>query len=134
MFLKSVLIRILKVLTFHLAHHPPEWQGKPIPHSIIRCLLGYIYTLSKHHVISQVSGLPKTPHALFPACFRKNTTGLFSTKYPPKFLLQQKNRYITQFQEKYHMRQLSVQRNQKFLLHRLRKHTGNSQRRHTKVQ
>ena len=36
-----------------------EWQREPIPHSIIHCLLGYIYTLSKHHMFSQVSTLPK---------------------------------------------------------------------------
>jgi hypothetical protein len=34
-----------------------KWQGKPIPYSVLHCLLGYIYTFSKHHMFSQVSAL-----------------------------------------------------------------------------
>ena len=54
-----------------------EWQGEPIPHSIIHCLLGYIYTLSKHHVFSQASTLAKHHIAFF---LQKNTMCLFISK------------------------------------------------------
>ena len=29
-----------------------EWQGEPMPHSFVPCLLGYTSTLSKHHMFS----------------------------------------------------------------------------------
>lgn len=48
----------------------------------------------------------QTLHALLPGSFQKNTMCLFSAKHP----------LITQFSEKRHMTQLSLQRNQKFLL------------------
>ena len=46
----------------------------------------------------------QTSHVLFPGSFQKNTMCLFSAKHP----------LITQFSEKRHMTQLSLQRNQKF--------------------
>jgi hypothetical protein len=94
-----------------------EWQGEPIPPSIIHCLLVYIYILSKHHVFSNTHS-SKT-HALFPGCFQKNTTiffFLFSAKHPLVCLLQQKHPLLRQFPEKHHITQLSLQRNQKFPL------------------
>jgi hypothetical protein len=36
-----------------------EWQSEVILHSVIHCLLGYIYTLSEHHMFSQESALAK---------------------------------------------------------------------------
>jgi hypothetical protein len=45
------------------------WQGEPIPYSIVHCLLGYIYTLSKHHTFSQASALAKHHIPLFQAAF-----------------------------------------------------------------
>jgi hypothetical protein len=39
-------------------------QGKPMPHSMAHCLLGYIYALSKHEVFSSVHS-SKNSHALF---------------------------------------------------------------------
>lgn len=46
-------------------------QGKPIPHSIIHCLLFYIYTLSKRHLFSQVATLRKYHMLFFQATSRK---------------------------------------------------------------
>jgi hypothetical protein len=46
-----------------------EWQGEPMLHSTTHCLLGYINTLSKHHIFYQQSTLAKhqiplsRPHA-----------------------------------------------------------------------
>lgn len=69
-----------------------EWQGKPVPHSIVHCLLGNIYTLPKHHMFSQASALAthhipfvqaaskKAPHVcsqqnILPhVCFRKTSS------------------------------------------------------------
>jgi hypothetical protein len=42
-----------------------EWQGEPMLHSVLHCLLGYIYTFSKHHMFSQVSALVKHYMPLF---------------------------------------------------------------------
>ena len=44
--------------------------------SIIHCLLGYIYTLSKYHVFPYVA--TKTSCALIPSSFYTNTICLFS--------------------------------------------------------
>jgi hypothetical protein len=41
-----------------------EWQGEPIPHRIVQYLLGYIYTLPKHYILSQASTAAKY-HMLF---------------------------------------------------------------------
>lgn len=48
-----------------------EQQGEPILHSSVHCLLGYIYPLSKHHVSTQASALPKYHMPLFQAASRK---------------------------------------------------------------
>jgi hypothetical protein len=74
------------------------WQGKLLPPSIVHCPLGYIYTLSKHHVFSQVSALAKHHTPLFQAASRKNTM----------CLLQQNHPLIRQFPEKYYMTQVIV--------------------------
>jgi hypothetical protein len=42
-----------------------DLQTIPIPHSIIHCLLGYIYTLSRHHMFSQTSSQSKYHMPLF---------------------------------------------------------------------
>jgi hypothetical protein len=69
-----------------------EWQGEPSPHSIVHCLLDYIYTLFKHQVFPQASiRSSKTSHILFLGSFQKDTMCLFSAKYLPTSLLQQKN-------------------------------------------
>ena len=60
-----------------------EWQGIPIPQSIIHCLLGYTYTLSRHHVFSQASALAEHHTAPFQAA---STTRLLSAKHPPTCL------------------------------------------------
>ena len=44
-----------------------ELQGEPIPHSIVHCLLGYIYNISKH----QSSALAKYHTSFFQAASRK---------------------------------------------------------------
>lgn len=83
-----------------------EWQGKPMPHSTVHCLLGYISTLSKHHVVSEASTLSK--HMLsFQAASRKTPCVCFSARHP----------LIKQFPKEHHMAQLSLQRNQKSPLH-----------------
>jgi hypothetical protein len=38
-----------------------EWQGVPMPSSIVHCLLGYIYISSKCHVSFYVSSTEKHP-------------------------------------------------------------------------
>jgi hypothetical protein len=86
-----------------------EVQREPIPHSVVHCLLGYIYTLSKHHVFSQESA-PAKHHMPFSQAASRKTRRLFSAKYPPTYLLQQKHPLIRQFPEKHHMAQLSLQR------------------------
>jgi hypothetical protein len=48
-----------------------DWQGEPIPHSIVHYRLGYTYALSKYHVFSQVSTLAKHHVPLFQAASRK---------------------------------------------------------------
>jgi hypothetical protein len=57
-----------------------EWQGEPIPHSvvviIVHCLLGYIYIFPSTHS-------SRASHALLPGSFQKTTTCLFSAKHPP---------------------------------------------------
>lgn len=59
-------------------------------HSVTHCLLGYTYTLSRHHVLSQTSSLAKHHVPLFLAASRKkNNTCLFSAKHPPMCLPQQ---------------------------------------------
>jgi hypothetical protein len=60
-----------------------EYQGKPMPYSIVHCLLGYIYLLCKHHVFPQAFNLAKLSHALFLGSFQKSITYLFSAKHPP---------------------------------------------------
>jgi hypothetical protein len=90
-----------------------EWQGEPMPHSITHYLLGYIYTPSKHHMLSHVSALVKHHIPFFPGSFQKNTICLFSAKHPATYLLQQKHPLIRQFPEKHHVTQSSLQRNQK---------------------
>jgi hypothetical protein len=42
-----------------------EWQGEPMTHRLVHCLLGYSYTLSKNHMFSQVSSLAKLHMPLF---------------------------------------------------------------------
>jgi hypothetical protein len=59
------------------------------------------------------AGSSKISHTHFPGCFQKNTTYLFLTKHHPTCLHQQKHPPIRQFPEKYHMTQLSLQKNQK---------------------
>ena len=83
----------------------------------------HLLSFQTSRVLSRIHS-NKTSRVLSPGIIQKYTMCLFPAKHP----------LIRQFPEKYHMTQLSFQRNQKFLLHRLRKHTGNSQRRHTKVQ
>ena len=83
-----------------------EWQGIPMPHRVVPCLLGYIYLLSKHHVFSQAFILAKH-HMLFIQAASRET---------PRVCSQQKHSLIRQFPEKHHMTQLSFQRNQKFPL------------------
>ena len=65
-----------------------EWQGEPIPQSIVHSLLGYIYTLSKYHLFSQASALEKHHMPPFQAAI-KNTMSLFLAKHPPTCVLQQ---------------------------------------------
>jgi hypothetical protein len=48
-----------------------EDQSMARPHCISHCLLGYIYTLSKHHVFSQASSLAKEHTPFFQAASRK---------------------------------------------------------------
>jgi hypothetical protein len=48
-----------------------EWQGKPIPSSIVHCILGYKSIFSKHHVLSQASALAKHHMPLCRVAFRK---------------------------------------------------------------
>lgn len=61
-------------------------KDKPVPHSVIYCLLGYIYKLSKHHMFPQVSTLAKY-HIPFFRRTQINTICLFSAKYPRLCLL-----------------------------------------------
>jgi hypothetical protein len=85
-----------------------EWQGEPTAHSIVHCLLGYVYILSKHHVFSQASVLAKYRMSLFQAASRKS----------PPICSQQKHPLIRRFPEKHHVAHLSLQRNQEFPLHK----------------
>jgi hypothetical protein len=48
-----------------------EWEGEPIPHSIVHSLLGYISTLSKHHMFSQTSALAQHHMPFSQAASRK---------------------------------------------------------------
>lgn len=48
-----------------------ELKGEPIPYRIFHCLLGYISTISKHHVFSQMSTLAKHGMLFFQAASRK---------------------------------------------------------------
>ena len=82
-----------------------KYQGKWMPYSIVCCLLGYIYTLWKHNVLSPATTLANISHALFPGCLQNNTTFFFSAKHP---LICSKT---------HHMTQLGLQRNQKFPPH-----------------
>jgi hypothetical protein len=66
--------------------------------TFIHCLLGFTYTLSKHHMPSQASAPAKTSHALLPDSFPKKTS------------------LIRQCPGKHHMTQMSLQRNQRFPL------------------
>ena len=93
-----------------------EWQGEPMPHSVVHCLLGYIYILSKYHVSSQAPAPAKHPMPLFQAASIK-TPCVCSQQCLPMCLLQQSIHSYDSFPEKYHMTQLSLQRNQKFPLH-----------------
>ena len=69
-----------------------QWQGEPMPNIIVHCLLGYTYTLSKHHVFSQASALANIT-CLFPRWLPEKNKNknrcLFSTKRIPTFLPQQ---------------------------------------------
>jgi hypothetical protein len=67
-----------------------EWQGEPIPHSTIHCLLGYIYPFQTSQVLSSVHS-SETSHSSFLGSFQKNTTCPFSAKHPPMCLLWGKN-------------------------------------------
>jgi hypothetical protein len=58
---------------------PPKTGKANQRHSIIHCLLGYIYTLFKHHVFSQESVLVKHHIPFFLGSFQKNTMCLFDT-------------------------------------------------------
>jgi hypothetical protein len=69
-----------------------EWQGVPIPPSIIHYLLGYIYTLFMHHLFTQASALEKHHMSFLQDASRQNTT----------CLLQQKHPIIRQFPGKHH--------------------------------
>ena len=55
-----------------------EWQGIPIPSSIIHCLLDYIYILSKHHMFSLASTLSKHHIPLFQTAFRQHHMSVLS--------------------------------------------------------
>jgi hypothetical protein len=91
-----------------------EKQGVPISYSAVHCQLGYIYILPKRDVFSQASAIAKHQMPLFQASSRKT---LFLAKHPSVCLFQKKkNPFIRQFQEKHHMIQLGLQRNQKFPL------------------
>ena len=80
-----------------------EVQREPIPHSVVHCLLGYIYILSKHHMFSQASVLAKHYKPPFSGSFQKNTTCLLQ-------------------QNTWHNQLYGLQRNQKFPLHWALKH------------
>ena len=64
-----------EVLWFSLWCHDKwgsaEWQGEPIPHRGVHCLLSYIYTLSKNHVFAQAPTLAKHHMPLFQVASRK---------------------------------------------------------------
>jgi hypothetical protein len=60
-----------------------EWQGEPMSHIIIYCLLCYSYTLSKQHIFSQVSALAKHHIPPLQAASRKIPWSVLSKKFLP---------------------------------------------------
>ena len=71
----------------------------------------HLYLFQTSHILSSICP-SKTSHSLFQAASRKIPCLL--AKHPPMCLLQQKHPLITQFPEKHHMTQLSLQRNHEF--------------------
>jgi hypothetical protein len=61
-----------------------QWQGEPV---LLPAGL-YLHTFQTLRVLSSICS-SKTPHALFPGSFQKNTTCVFSAKHPPMCLPQQ---------------------------------------------
>jgi hypothetical protein len=59
----------------------------------------YLYPFQISRDLSSICSR-KTSHGLFPGCFQKSTTCLFSGKHPPMCLFQQKHPLIRQFPEK----------------------------------
>ena len=55
-----------------------EWQDKAIPHSILHCLLGYFYTLCKHHTFFQASTLAKHHMCFFEIASKKHNMSVLS--------------------------------------------------------
>jgi hypothetical protein len=117
-----------------------------MPYSTIYCLLGYIYNLSKHRVFSQVSSTLVKCHMPFSLLPEKHHMSVLSKtsshvsasaktsshktvsrqishdtteslKKPEISTLFSPTSFQRQFPDKCHMIQLSLQRNQKFLLH-----------------
>ena len=76
-------------------------------HSIDHCLLGYFYTLSKHHISSQVSA-PTKHHMPFP---EKHHMSVLS-KTSSHMSASARHPLIRQFSKKHLMTEPSLQRNQ----------------------
>jgi hypothetical protein len=103
-------------------HHPKsptkpskDWQDKPMPHSVVHCLLGYIYTLSKHHVSSQVSAPWNITRPFSRQLPEKHYVSILS-KTSSICLPQQNILSYDNFHKSITWYNLSLQRNQKFPL------------------
>jgi hypothetical protein len=82
--------------------------------SLVHCLLGYTYNLSKH-IFSQASTLAKYHMPFFQTASRTNTMCLFSAKHPLHVYFSKSSSHKT-VSRKNHMTQLSFQQNQKIPL------------------
>ena len=83
-------------------------------HTLIHCLLGYTYTLSKNHLSSHVSALAKHRMPFSQGVSRKHYVSVLP-KASSCVSASAKHPLIRQVPGKHHMTQPSLQRNQKFL-------------------
>lgn len=95
----------------------------PVPHSLIHCRLGYIYTFSKHCMFSQAFTLAKQHVPLSRQLLEKHhvsvlikTSSHVSASVKPSLYMSvsSKHALTRESSEKYRMTPLSLQRNQKF--------------------
>jgi hypothetical protein len=85
--------------TASLAKTSKEWQGKPVPQRVMHCLLGYIYTLSKHHVFSQASALTKHHIPVSQAASRKHYVSVLGKISSQVFASEKKILSLDSFQK-----------------------------------